>query len=54
MRVINGVAELGVALMEEYNKVHTTNEEQKQFLLLLVKQLRQKYPDRKKSTLLLS
>jgi hypothetical protein len=52
MRVVNDIAERGAALMEEYNKLHTTNEEQKQYLLLLVKQYRQKYPDTKKSTLL--
>jgi len=45
MRVVNDIAERGVTLMEEYNKLHTTNEEQKQFLLLLIKQFRQKYPD---------
>jgi len=27
MRVVNDIAERGVALMEEYNKLHTTNEE---------------------------
>jgi len=53
MRVVNDIEERGVALMEEYNKLHTTNEEQKQFILLLIKQFRQKYPDRKKSTLIL-
>jgi hypothetical protein len=30
MRVVNDIAEWGVALMEEYNKLYTTNEEQKQ------------------------
>ncbi|CAA9996980.1 unnamed protein product, partial [Nesidiocoris tenuis] len=34
MRVVNDIAERGVALMEEYNKLHTQNEEQKQYLLL--------------------
>lgn len=52
MRVVNDIAERGVALMEEYNKLHTNNEEQKQYLLLLVKDYRQKYPDSNKSTLL--
>jgi hypothetical protein len=52
MKVVNDIAERGVALMEEYNKLHTTNEEQKQYLLLLVKQYRKIYPDSKKSTLL--
>jgi hypothetical protein len=40
MKVVNDIAEWRVALMEEYNKLHTTNEEQKQYLLLLVKQYR--------------
>jgi hypothetical protein len=52
MRVVNNIAERGVSMMEEYNKLHTTNEEQKQYFLLLVKQYRQKYPDTKKCTLL--
>ena len=28
MRVVNDIAERGVALMDEYNKIHTNNEEQ--------------------------
>lgn len=52
MRVVNDIAERGVALIEEYNKLITINEEQKQYLLLVVKQHRQKYPNTKKSTLL--
>jgi hypothetical protein len=52
MRVVNDIAERGVALIEEYNKLITTNEEQKQFLLLVVKNFRQKYPNTKKTTLL--
>lgn len=51
MRVVNDIAERGVALMEEYNKLITINEEQKQYLLLIVKEFRKKYPDSKKSTL---
>ena len=46
MRVVNDIAECSVALMDEYNKLHTTDEEQKQFLLLVVKEYRQRYPDR--------
>ncbi|CAB0016436.1 unnamed protein product, partial [Nesidiocoris tenuis] len=34
MRVVNDIAERGIALMEEYNKLRTQNEEQKQYLLL--------------------
>ena len=52
LKVVNDVAERGVALMEEYSKLHTKDEEQKQYLLLLVKQFRSKYPDSKKSTLM--
>lgn len=51
MRVVNDVAERGVALMDEYNKLHTNDEEQKQFLLLIVKKYRQRFPDRAKNTL---
>ncbi|KAL4721447.1 hypothetical protein ACJJTC_007164 [Scirpophaga incertulas] len=51
LRVVNDIAERGVALMEEYNKLITTNEEQKQYLLLLVKEYRKKYPNTNKSTL---
>lgn len=51
MRVVNDIAERGVALMEEYNKLITINEQQKQYLLLIVKEFRKKYPDSKKSTL---
>jgi hypothetical protein len=37
LRVVNDIAERGVALMDEYNKLHTNDEEQKQYLLLVVK-----------------
>jgi hypothetical protein len=52
LRVVNDIAERGVALMDEYNTLHTNNEEQKQFLLLVVKNYRQNHPDRNKSTLM--
>lgn len=51
LRVVNDIAERGVALMEEYNKLITSNEEQMQYLLLLVKEYRKKYPNTNKSTL---
>ena len=51
MRVTNDIAERGVSLIQEFNKLHTNNEEQKQYLLLAVKHHRQRYPDKKKSTL---
>ena len=34
MRVVNDVAERGVALTQEYNQILTKDEEQKQILLL--------------------
>jgi adenylate/nucleoside-diphosphate kinase len=49
---VNDIAERGVALMNEYNKLHTNNEEQKQYLLLVVKEYRHRYPDRNKETLM--
>ena len=52
LRVVNDIAERGVALMEEYNKLYTNDEEQKQFLLLVVKEYRQRYPNRNKLTLM--
>lgn len=52
LKVVNDIAERGVALIQEYNKILTLNEDQKQYLLLLVKTFRQKFPNYKKSTLL--
>ena len=52
LRVVNDLFERGVALMKEFNKLITTNEEQKQYLLLLVKDYRKKYPNTNKSTLI--
>lgn len=51
MRVVNDIAERGDALMEEFNKLITVNEEQKQYFLLVMKDFRKKYPNAKKSTL---
>lgn len=53
MRVVNDTAERGVALIEEFNMLITVNEEQKQYLLLVVNAFRKKYPNAKKSTLVL-
>lgn len=52
LRVVNDLAERGVALMEEYNKIIVNDEQQKQFLLQVVKRYRQIYPDRNKDTLI--
>lgn len=51
MRVISDIAERALALMEVYNKLHTTSEEQKQFLLV-VNEYRQRYIDRTKKALI--
>jgi len=49
--VTNDTAERGMALIEEYNTLHTCDEEQKQYLLLAVSEHCRRYPDFKKSTL---
>ncbi|KAL4141736.1 hypothetical protein QTP88_004317 [Uroleucon formosanum] len=51
-RVINDTAERGVKLMEEYNKVLTKNEEQKQYVLQVVEDYRRKYPNSLKTMVL--
>lgn len=47
LKVVNDVAERGVALIQEFNTSFTKDEDQKQFALQLVKKHRQKYPARK-------
>lgn len=49
--VINDTAERGVKLMEEYNNLLTQNEEQKQYLLKVVKDYRAQFPSCSKYTL---
>lgn len=51
LHIVNDVAERGVKLMEDYNKLISKNEEQKQYLLQVVSEYRHKFPDCKKSTL---
>ena len=43
--VINDRAERGVALVQDYNKKLTKNEDQLQFLLQVVKEHRRQFPD---------
>ena len=50
IRVVNDIAECGVVLIDEYNKLHTNDEEQKQYLMLVVKEYRKHYSDRNKAT----
>lgn len=52
LAVVNDVAERGVALIEEYNKCLTKNEEQLQYLLLVISEYRKKYPNCNKKTLM--
>lgn len=51
LKVVNDVAERGVALVEEYNRCLTKDEEQFQYLLQVVKEHRRKYPNCNKNTL---
>jgi len=51
-RVTNDMAERGVKLMEEYNKVLTRNEEQKQYVLQVIEDYRRKYSNSLKTTVL--
>lgn len=51
IRVVNDVAERGVRLMTEFNKVLTNKEEEKQFLLQVVSAHRKKYPSPTKKIL---
>lgn len=52
LAVVNDVAERGVALIEEYNKCLTKNEEQLQYLLLVISEYRKKFPNCNKKTLM--
>ena len=52
LKVKNDIAERAVALMDEFNKLLTNDEEQNQYLLLVVQRFRKKYPDRNQSTLI--
>ena len=51
-QVANDTAERGVALIQEYNRLVTHDEDQLQFLMQIVTDLRRVFPDSKKSTLL--
>ena len=50
--VVNDIAERGVGkLMEDYNKILSRSEEEKQYILQIISEHRKKYPDSMKSTL---
>ena len=52
INVVNDHAERGVALIQEYCGLITKDETQLQYLLQIVQNHRQKYPDSRKSTLI--
>ena len=51
MSVVNDHAERSVALIQEYSKILTKNEDQLQFVLQVVQDHRKLFPDSRKSTL---
>jgi len=50
LKVVNDAAERGIALIQSFNGILTNQEEQKQYLLHVVEQHQQKYPNPNKST----
>ena len=50
LKVVNDTAERGVKLITDYNNILTKNEDQKQFLLQVVREHRKLFPDSKRST----
>jgi len=52
INVVNDIAERGIKLIKDYNnKLLTKNEDQKQYLLQVVSEYRQQFPNCKQSTL---
>ena len=52
LQVINDCAKCGAAFISQYNEVLTKNEEQRQYLLNIVQQHREKFKSAKKSLLI--
>ena len=50
LKVVNDVAERGVALIQEFNSTLSNQEEQKQFVLQVVERHRKEYPNANKAT----
>lgn len=48
LKTVNDTAERGITLIEDYNSILTTNEEQKQFVLQVVSDYRKIFPDSKR------
>lgn len=51
LKVVNDAAERGILLIQTFNGILTCQEEQKQYLLQVVEQHRQKYPNPNRSTM---
>ncbi|KAF0767746.1 Uncharacterized protein FWK35_00009585, partial [Aphis craccivora] len=51
LKTVNDTAERGIKLIEDYNSILTTNEEQKQYVLQIVSDYRKIFPNCKKQTL---
>lgn len=51
-RVVNDTAERAVKLMEDFNKIGSKNEDQKQYILQVVSQYQRRFPNCKKVTLM--
>jgi len=52
LKVVNDTAERAVKLIEDFNKIGSKNEEQKQYILQVVTEYRQRYSNSNKSTLM--
>jgi hypothetical protein len=52
LKVVNDVAERGVALIQDFNEHFTRNEEQKQYVLQVISEHRKIFPDAKKQTVI--
>lgn len=52
LKVVNDTAERAVKLIEDFNKIGSKNEEQKQYILQVVTEYGQQYSNSNKSTLL--
>lgn len=53
IKVVNDAAERGVKLIGDYNEILTKNENQKQFLLQVVKDYKSRFPNVKKDACML-
>lgn len=52
LKIVNDTAERAVKLIEDFNKIGSKNEEQKQYILQVVTEYRQRYSNSNKSTIM--